>query len=277
MENTCLVTKLKGVVSGDAPIYGCLEMVIAGTGTPLKQMFSILSNEESVISGNNGIVFKNLSLSKEYSNPFTLTSNTEGFNVICAADAKMTVTNKYKLRAVLDSGYYAFALSGVKEFVGGLDSFIYSIPTNATLVGLPYYSSKMNLSDIVPKLASYSSSIVAFRFSDSPLVEGNIDLFSNITNIKNIDVGNCPLVYGTIADLKSITTLENIACRLTQVGGTIEEFVAGQRAAGRTTGTVSGNGAGWGLVTFDGATTHAKGAVSWTATTITMDGVTINA
>lgn len=276
MANTCLVTKLKGVVSGDAPIYGCLEIVIAGTGTPFKQNFSVLSNEESIVSGNNGIVFKNLSLSKEYSNPFTLTSIIERFNVICAADAKMAVTNKYKLRAVEDAGYYVFRLAGVKEFVGGIDSFIYSIPANANYVGLPNYSSNMKLSDIVPKVVSYNSSIVAFEFSNSPLIEGNINVFRNINNLKRIDVGNCPLVNGTIAELKSITTLDNIACANTQVGGTIEEFVAGQRAAGRTTGTVSGNSAGWGLVTFDGATTHAKGAVSWTATTITMDGVTIN-
>lgn len=277
MANTCLVTKLKGVVSGDAPIYGCLEMVIAGTGTPFKQTFSIQSNEESIVSGNNGIVFKNGSLSKEYSNPFTLTSILETFNVICAADAKMAVTNKYKLRAVADAGYSVFRLSGVKAFVGGFDSFIYSIPANANYVGLPYYYSNMKLSDIVPKVVSYKSSIVAFQFSNSPLIEGNINVFRNINNLKIIDVGTCPLVNGTIADLKSITTLDNIACANTQVGGTIEEFVAGQRAAGRTTGSVSGNSAGWGLVTFNGATTHAKGMVSWTDTTMTMDGVTINA
>lgn len=277
MANTCLVTKLKGVVSGDAPIYGCLEMVIAGTGSPLKQIFSVPSNEESVVSGNNGIVFKNLSLSADYPNPFTLTSIMEGFNVICAADAKMSVTNKYKLRSLLSMGFYQYGFAGVKEFIGGIDSFIYSIPNNTTWLALSYYFSKMELSDIVPKAVSYNSSIVAFQFSNSPRIEGNINVFRNINNLQKIDVGNCPLVNGTIADLKSITTLDNIACAFTQVGGTIEEFVAGQRAAGRTTGSVSGNSAGWGLVTFDGATTHAKGVVSWTATTITMDGVTINA
>lgn len=277
MANTCLVTKLKGVVSGDAPIYGCLEMVIAGTGTPLKQSFSVPSNEESVVSGNNGIVFKNLSLSEEYSNPFTLTSIMEGFNVICAADAKMAVTNKYRLRSILSMGFHVYGFDGVKEFIGGIDSFVYSIPNNTTWLELSYCLSKMELSDIVSKVVSYNSSIVAFRFSDSPQIEGNINVFRNVNNLQKIDVGKCPLVNGTIADLKSITTLDNIACANTQVGGTIEEFVAGQRAAGRTTGSVSGNSAGWGLVTFDGATTHAKGAVSWTATTITMDGVTINA
>lgn len=277
MANNCLFTKLKGSITGDAPIFGQLEIVIAGTGSALRQSFSVQTNEESVISGDNGIVFKNLSLSEDYPNPFTLTPLLAGFNVVCASDAKMTVTNKYKLNSVFSNGFYQYGFSGVKKFIGGIDSFIYSIPNNAAWLVLNYCFLKMELSDIVSKAITYNSSIVAFQFSFSPLIEGNINIFRDINNLKRIDVGNCQLVNGTIADLKSIKTLENIACAFTQVGGTIEEFVAGQRAAGRTTGTVSGNSAGWGLVTFDGATTHAKGAVSWTATTITMDGVTIDA
>lgn len=274
MEKNCLITKLKGSVTGNAPIFGQLEMIIAGgLNVNLYQSLSAQSNEESVVSGNNGIVFKNFSLSEEYSNPFTLTSNMQGFNVICTTDAKMVVTNKYKLRAPY--GKYGFA--GVKEFIGGIDSFIYSIPDDATEVALSPCFSKIELSDIVPKIITINSSITVFNFGKSPLIEGNINVFRNISNLRNLDFTYCTLVNGTIADLKSITTIENIACAGTQVSGTIEEFVAGQRAAGRTTGRITGNSGDWGNVTFDGATTHAKGAVSWTATTITMDGVTINA
>lgn len=277
MEKICLVEKLKGSVTGDAPIFGQLEMIIAGTSN-LKTMFlSTLPNEESVVSGNNGIVFTNSTGTSELSNPFTLTSDRFGFLVQNTNDAKMTVTNKYKLKCLYVEEYYKYGYYNIKEFIGGIDNFIYSIPENTSYLILKSYGSKMDISDVVPKMITLSSSIIAFDFSNSPLIEGNINVFRNINNLKRIDVGSCPLVNGTIADLKSITTLENIACAYTQVGGTIEEFVAGQRAAGRTTGTVSGNSAGWGIVTFDGATTHAKGAVSWTATTITMDGVTINA
>lgn len=273
MKKNCLITKLKSSVTGDAPIFGQLEIVMAGINFAVLQSVCVSANEESVVSGDNGIVFKNASLTTELSNPFTLTSAMQyGFNVICANDAKMVITNKYKLSA--KNGVYGF--TGVKKFIE-VDSFIYSIPNNTTALILTYYMSKMELSDIIPKVTSYNSSIISFNFANSPYIEGNINVFRNINNLKIIDVGNCPLVNGTIADLKSITTLDNIACTGTKVGGTIEEFVAGQRAAGRTTGTVSGNSTGWGLVTFDGATTHAKGVVSWTATTITMDGVTINA
>lgn len=276
MEN-CLITKLKGSVTGDAPIFGKLEMVIAGEGLNFGLLLGVTYNEESTVLGDNGIVFRSLNLSEEYPNPFTLTPTINGFYVCCTEDAKVTLTNKYKFKAINRQGYFQFMLQGVKEFIGGSDSFIYSIPENTTKVGLPYYFGKLNLSDIVPKIAGNNTSIVAFDFSNSPLIGGNIDVFSNINNVKSIDVGTSPLITGTIADLKNITTLENIALYRTQVGGTIEEFVAGQRAAGRTTGTVSGNSTGWGIVTFDGARTHAKGAVSWTADTITMDGVTINA
>ena len=248
--------------------------------TPYKQYLTMPTNEESVISGDTGIVFKNLGLTTEYSNPFTLTSSLNAFNVICTTEAKMTLTNKYKFSAMVSHDvpeFLEYGFTGVKEFIGGIDKFIYSIPNNTTLLRLPFYFSKLELSDVVTKAVARNSSIVFFDFGNSPLIEGNINVFSNIKNLKRIYVHYCPRVYGTIADLKSITTLEYFTCPNTQVDGTIEEFVAGQRAAGRTTGTVNGSPTNWGLVTFDGETTHAKGAVDWTANTITMDGVTINA
>ena len=105
-------------------------------------------------------------------------------------------------------------------------------------------------------------------------VSGDISKLGNLTNLTNLDVAQTS-VSGDISKLGNLTKLTNLALGQTSVSGDIESFVQAQRAAGRSSASLTGSSINWGEVTFDGSLT--KGGLSWTSTTITMNGKTINA
>ena len=105
-------------------------------------------------------------------------------------------------------------------------------------------------------------------------VSGDISKLGNLTKLTNLDVGQTS-VSGDISKLGNLTELTNLALGLTSVLGDIESFVQAQRRAGRSSASINGSSLNWGKVTFDGSL--AKGKLSWTSTTITMNGKTINA
>ena len=105
-------------------------------------------------------------------------------------------------------------------------------------------------------------------------VSGDISKLGNLTKLTNLDVGQTS-VSGDISKLGNLTKLTNLALGQTSVSGDIESFVQAQRAAGRSSASLTGSSINWGEVTFDGSLT--KGGLSWTSTTITMNGKTINA
>ena len=105
-------------------------------------------------------------------------------------------------------------------------------------------------------------------------VSGDISKLGNLTKLTNLDVSQTS-VSGDISKLGNLTKLTNLALGQTSVSGDIESFVQAQRAAGRSSASLTGSSINWGEVTFDGSLT--KGGLSWTSTTITMNGKTINA
>jgi len=112
-----------------------------------------------------------------------------------------------------------------------------------------------------------------FIETDKPSTTEEWGVFVNVTNF---DFNS--LVSGDIVKLGKCINLTNLAFGNSHCHGTIESWVQAQRANGRTTGSVTGNSQNVSSdVTFNGSTTNAKGTVSWTATTITMNGITINA
>ena len=105
-------------------------------------------------------------------------------------------------------------------------------------------------------------------------VSGDISKLGNSTKLTILDVRQTS-VSGDISKLGNLTKLTNLDVGQTSVSGDIESFVQAQRAAGRSSASLTGSSINWGEVTFDGSLT--KGGLSWTSTTITMNGKTINA
>lgn len=104
----------------------------------------------------------------------------------------------------------------------------------------------------------------------------NINKISDFTNLKNLGIGNNK-ISGNISSLTALTKLTNFAFGNSGCSGTIESLIQGFRANGRTSGSMTGNSTNNSSVTFNGSTANAKGTVTWTETTITMNGITIDA
>lgn len=113
---------------------------------------------------------------------------------------------------------------------------------------------------------------------------GNITIntsdFANALNMEHL-YANGNFVSGNISDLSGLTKLSLFNLRYTNVTGTVESFVQGLRAAGKTSGTMSlqlyNDGITWkGIPTNQLEHTYA-GTLSWTATTITYNEETITA
>jgi hypothetical protein len=111
-------------------------------------------------------------------------------------------------------------------------------------------------------------------YFDSSKVTGSINGFNKLTNLKSLSAVNTKIT-GDIINLGNLVNLTNIGIGNTGISGTIESFVQAQRSAGRNSAQLTGSSRDWGKVTFNGSST--KGPLSWTPTTITMNGVTINA
>lgn len=272
----CLLKVLKASAdNNNLPVYGELKLKFKVGSFP--QDIRAETADNCNVSGETGITFKNTTATVTYTNPFQLLSNMNyGFLVVASQEAIVTISNKYALNKLLEASDYRFGFNGVKDVIGGFESII--IPPGTKMFEFKNSSMSLDIAEIGNKIRDIDGIENIFLGQDGldNHLTGNISSLVK-TGIKNIDLGGNQSVTGDILSFGNITTLENIALRKTLVSGTIESFVAAQRAAGRTTGSVSGNSAGWGNVTFNGSTTNAKGAVSWTATTITMNGVTINA
>ena len=109
---------------------------------------------------------------------------------------------------------------------------------------------------------------------DSTKITGSINKFNTLTNLTSLSL-SYTRITGDIINLGNLVNLTNIGIGKSGIGGTIESFVQAQRSAGRNSAQITGSSANWGEVTFNGSST--KGPLSWTPTTITMNGVTINA
>ena len=109
---------------------------------------------------------------------------------------------------------------------------------------------------------------------DSSKVTGSINGFNTLTNLTSLSLAYTRIT-GDIINLGNLVNLTNIGIGNSSISGTIESFVQAQRSAGRNSAQLTGSSANWGKVTFNGSIT--KGPLSWTPTTITMNGKTINA
>lgn len=96
----------------------------------------------------------------------------------------------------------------------------------------------------------------------------------NLSKLTTIDISYSK-TFGDISLLANLTNLSRLQAHVSELTGTIEEFVARQRGYGRTTGTINTvTGTNYGKVTFNNEI--ATGNISWTETQITCGDVTID-
>lgn len=132
-----------------------------------------------------------------------------------------------------------------------------------------------------------SSALYNFKGTYSVLTTLNLGVDASVRDITLQDlVTHCPNIHiFTASGFENETTaiLGNLPLTSSvgpQVSGSLEQYVASQRAKGRTEGSTSFKWFGDGHNTFNGVEIVSGGTaktLSWTATTITFDGTTIEA
>lgn len=259
----CLVTKLQAVVDNDRlEKLGIITFNVksdAGNRTLYNFEFHHIGTVVKV-SGDLSIVGGNSITIAQDGKSCTVTSTTA--NIEFNSGAGVIAFDKYELKGINlnaqyeDTELYTAQTSKMDKFYG------------AAWVG--------KLSDI-PQIAT----TISFNANS---ISGSVADLSEYTALTKLSVG--PAANFTRAEITSLGKLVALTHFSGPVYGSLESLVAAQRANGRTTGTMRLDYINMGMldpstpfVTFNGsaAPTGDNKTLSWDATTITYDGVTITA
>lgn len=144
---------------------------------------------------------------------------------------------------------------------------------------LEAHGMKGDLSDLaqITTLVNFNSE----SLKDTDYLIGDIKALVSNKNITSINTNRNIMIEGDIASLGSLTKLTFFNLGNTKISGNIEDFVKAQRAAGRIVATMDNLpylGACRGL-RFNGnaITNQETNTLSWTSTTITLNGQQITA
>lgn len=133
--------------------------------------------------------------------------------------------------------------------------------------------------DNIKKLSSLTKLICTVKKEDEEGLEGDISSVSSLSGLTQLSILEQRGISGNIASLGTLTNLTKMELGGTKIGGTVEEFVARQRGAGRTTcDGIACPYLGNSKVTFNNiaAPNAYDQSVSWTATQITLGSTTID-
>jgi hypothetical protein len=256
MEN-CLVTKLKGVVdNNNLPILGKM-LVVVSTNDP-----SFKFNKSATVKVLGGTV-----------NGQTEISINAGIDLLILSSTIVSdgTYGEGKVGLLIDK-YDLTNMQRIQKF--DLEDILYS--PFAFLQVLP--STIIENVEKFPVLCK-KQEFIGLNSSSSNIAFDVTELGSNgvMTDIRL--VGN-KAAYGSLDKAGMSPLTSNFSTPNTKnVSLNIETFVGYHRAAGRTTGSMSIQYLGACNCTFNGesVTNQADNSLSWTATTITLNGVTIDA
>ena len=295
MEKNCLVTKLKAVV--DNPNLVKLGHIILDCRSESNKYVAIVAGADAnplYVTLLSGVI-------ESVTSGVTLVDSTHCI-VQPGAGATGFRTHEAGQEIKLDIKDY-YGLTQIPLIVGpnGLTQLKY---TSVASIDLRNPTKELDIEDLSSLTQCTSMEI---RDSNQKII-GDLGFIRNfpLTNFVYLNIPVTTLVKLRATDFASITTLQtlilennkistlsdNIAqafgtltnlttLRLagTAIYGSVEAFVAAQRNAGRLTCNGIAVGVSMGNVTFNGSSTTGPSSqqLSWTANTITLNNVTINA
>ena len=303
----CLVTKLKGTVDNDNLNVLSTIKVHVGSGSSGRTIVLTGSEKAVIKNQESGVYFTNAGgtnygLEATPENGYQISGNEKYVFLAGTGSCDVLIYGKYTMSNIGIVKYMNF-VAGC-EYVGasaengaslsiqvdtnsvGADVDLGNIfggskfrvihfeGTNAYLSvkGLPYIDNKSFVQEVIISNARvYSDDVYAILQMPSLTT---LSINNSLNNDHSVSAEN----IGQLTNLTSLTT--KLAPESRQFGA-VETFVATQRSKGRTTcDGISWKYAGWCGATFNGASItkdENTRTLSWTATTITFDGVTINA
>lgn len=259
MANNCLVTKLKATVNNsNLEKLGVLD--IYGTG-----------NADIGFKGSSPITVKCVS-GTMYSDQARTQAITEKEIPVSANTAYVYITNGTHIEV---SNKYAITFVFATPQTEKISTEDFKYSTGITRLTVPQIKGK--LSDLSGLTSCTTLELVgsAVQYADAHDLEGDIADIAGLTALTKINLVKAREVYGSFESLGKCIALTEIKIAETFIAGTVEAFVARQRGAGRT--TASNIAISLADTTFNGSSvTHSNTTLSWTATTITFNGVTID-
>lgn len=253
----CLVTKLKGVVDNDnLPIFGKM-LIVVGNNDP-----SIRFNKDTTVKILGG----------------TIDGQTE---ISVNANSYMRITSS----TIVSDGTYGEGQVGLLIDKYNISSFERIIKFDAEdLIYAPLTRIQLLSTSEVVNPEKLTTHFTETTFTEFDIRYNNfaIDLTECGSNgaMVMIRTRDCRNVYGSLnkAGMSPLTTDFSVP-NTKNVSLNIETFVSYHRAAGRTTGSMSIGWLGSCNCTFNSASVanQENNSLSWTDTTITLNGTTINA
>lgn len=270
--NKCFVTKLNGVVDNDELLkIGELRIRIPAGVSAVSEY----SDNKVYLKGLKGTVvyLKDMNL-YNYAGSIKLAGPGEKY--VCPDDFVPSVDtaslNKEGTLIIMDK--YKLTDFQTPIAVNEIDDTFSWYTKNLRLPGIDFDKSKLNLLNKDAKEVTVGS------------YNGDIADFSKFKNISFVGISGhvnenetTKLTYGNISSLGSLTQLKSFSCsNQVNLKGTIEGFVQAQRQNGRTECSTPVSFASFNTkLTFSGNIIASNTEITWTSTTITVNGNTITA
>lgn len=295
MEKNCLVTKLKAVV--DNPNLVKLGHIILDCRSESNRFVSIASAADTeplyvtLLSGVIESVTSGVTLVDSTHCIVQPNAGSTGFKTNDAGqEVKIDIKNYYGLTQIpLIVGPNGLTQLGY-TFVKSIDFRNPTKELDIELLSSFVQCESMEIRDTNQKIIGDLGFIRNFPLTN--FVYLNIPVttpvklratdFASITTLQTLILDNNKI--STLSDniaqaFGTLTNLTTLRLTGTAIYGTVEAFVAAQRAAGRLTCDGIAVGVSMGNVTFNGSSTTGASSqqLSWTANTITLNNVTINA
>lgn len=259
----CLVTKLPSSVNNDnLRKFGTLYVEFKNSSFNASAVLGLRFSSTATIKGVDSLLYQQngTTIGSKYS--FEASSSA---NWICSGGGVVEIFNKYDLKYFNANNQYLNPINAADlKYCTSLINL--TTPVNGNLSDLPDAPlTTLNLS----------------RAASSYDLFGELSDLAKFTSLSTLNIGKNEEITGELSDIGGLTSLTSLSLGdISGIGGTVEAFVAAQRAAGRTTcAGITAAYIGTTSVTFNGASiaSASNTSISWDATTITVGGTTITA
>lgn len=271
MENNCLVTKLKGVVNNESlPKFDMLTFHVNNPEN-LKNVMTYFKYADETEA---------IKYSYEVGSGVTSDFITSPSYPRFSGEGYVHVKNKYNIKLILFEGVYK------NDKITPCFDIDISQLSHINLVHINCVAPSLHVTEL-KDLQILKPTLKFISIKDgkniSPTFKGDISDLAKFVNLKTLSMPyTSNMVHGTMEQIATLfpmlTSLDDLT-NAKWLTGSIEDFVSVRRSQGVTEGSVYTK---WGIacpVTFNGnkLTGENDTPFSWTANTITYNGVTIDA
>lgn len=290
-----LITKLKGAADNSGLTrLGCLRINVYSEENPASSHRGIKVNVSAVTtikSYGGHIAHTYADLTDNPQTELTIPKNTDYDIFFENADFYAEIDNKYALQRYrvqsvsvnscigidLDSLAYCDLLETLYITGPYIQGHIESLPVKSSSTTFYFSISgceiESDISKLTGKITAAGSNVA---ISDCPNLYGDIGGVTFAPGLATLTLTRSNKITGTMAEMGVIGALTTLNLNET-ISGEIEDFVRARRERGESSGSVALRTGFASLVTFNGIIqANVNSTLSWTSSTMTYNGVTID-